>query len=281
MLALVFSMAALFLNPMGAKQILYPVNTLMHQLVGIRLVEEWMPLQMNSARGLGLLAVLGSIFLLVIVQRSQLFFDELVVVALGTWLAVSHQRMLFAFGILAAPVLSRLLCTSWDGYDSAHDFPLPNAILISMSLLIAVRGFPGRQNLVNQVNNGSPVKAVEFIQTHHLSGPMLNDYIYGGYLIWAAPEHSVFVDGRSDVFEWTGVLAEFGKWAMLQSDPNTLLDKYNISFCVLARTSPMAHVLPLLPNWKTVYSDNMSSIFVRTSDVGQTQSKTAASSTRE
>ena len=110
---------------------------------------------------------------------------------------------------------------------------------------------------------------------------MLNDYTYGGYLIWAAPEHPVFVDGRSDVFEWTGVLAEFGRWAMLQSDPNTLLDKYNISFCVLARTSPMAHVLPLLPNWKTIYSDNMSTIFLRTSGVGQTQSKTVASSTRE
>jgi hypothetical protein len=281
MLALLLSLASLFLNPVGVQQLLYPLNTLLHQSIGLSEVQEWMPLTMNSARGLGLLAVLACIFLLVIVQRSQLFLEELVVVALGTWLAISHQRMLFAFGILAAPVVSRLLSSCWDGYDAARDFPLPNAILISMSMLIAVWGFPGRQNLVNQVNNGSPVRAVEFIQTHHLSGPMLNDYIYGGYLIWALPEHPVFVDGRSDIFEWTGVLAEFGKWAMLQSNPNTLLDKYGIDFCLLARTSPMAHVLPLLPNWKTIYSDNMSTIFVRTSDVGQTQSKAAASSSRE
>ena len=280
-LALLLSLASLFLNPVGVQQVLYPLNTLLHQSIGLGVVQEWMPLTMNSARGLGLLAVLGLIFLLVIVQRSQLFFDEVVVVALGAWLAVSHQRMLFVFGILAAPVLSRLLCTSWDAYDPARDFPLPNAILISTFLLIVLRGFPDRQNLVNQVNNASPVKAVEFIQTHHLSGPMLNDYIYGGYLIWMVPEHPVFIDGRSDVFEWTGLLSEFGKWAMLQTNPNTLLDKYNISFCVLTRTSPMAHVLPLLPNWKAVYSDNMSSIFVRTSGVGQTHSRTAASSIRE
>ncbi len=277
MLALLLSLASLFLNPDGVHQMLYPLNTLLHQSIGLSEVQEWMPLTMNSARGLGLLATLGLIFLLVIVQRSQLFLDELVVVALGTWLAVSHQRMLFVFGILAAPVLSRLLRTSWDDYDPARDFPLPNSILISMSMLIAIWGFPDRQNLVNQVNNGSPVKAVEFIQTHPLPGHMLNDYTYGGYLIWAAPEHPVFVDGRSDVFEWTGVLAEFGKWAMLQSDPNTLLDKYNIGFCLLARTSPMAHVLPFLPNWKAVYSDNQSIIFVRTSDASQPQSKTAAS----
>ena len=95
---------------------------------------------------------------------------------------------------------------------------------------------------------------------------MINDYVYGGYLIWAAPDHPVFVDGRGDVFEWSGVLAEFGRWATLQENPNILLDKYGVNFCVLARTSPMAQVLQLLPNWKAVYSDQMSMIFVRTPD---------------
>ena len=96
-------------------------------------------------------------------------------------------------------------------------------------------------------------------------------------MIWAAPDHPVFVDGRGDVFEWSGVLAEFGRWAMLQDDPNTLL-----RFCMLARTSPMAHVLPLLPNWKSVYADNMSLIFVRTSDeIPSAQSAVALSKTNQ
>jgi hypothetical protein len=263
--ALILSTGALFLNPVGVRQVLYPLNTLLHQPIGLSYVDEWMPLSMTSARGVGLLVVLGCIFLLVIVQRSELFWHELVVLAVGTWLAISHRRMLFVFGILAAPVLSRLLAPLWDGYDTTRDLPLPNAILIAISLLIVMSGFPSSQNLTKQVNEQSPVQAVEYIQTHHLSGHMLNDYLYGGYLIWAAPDHPVFLDGRSDVFEWTGVLSEFGKWAMLQSNPNTLLDKYNISFCLLARTSPIAHVLPLLPNWKTVYSDNVSTIFIRTS----------------
>lgn len=262
--ALVFSLTALFLNPVGVTQVLYPLNTLLHQPVGLSMVDEWMPLRMSDARGLGFLAVFGCLPLLVITQRSELFFDEFIVLATGSWLAVSHQRMVFVFGILAAPVLSRLLSTCWDGYDATQDRPLPNAILIAISVLIVVLGFPNRHSLAQQVENGSPVKAVEFIQTHHLSGPMLNEYAYGGYLIWAAPDHPVFIDGRGDVFEWTGVFAQFGKWATLQSNPNTLLDKYGIRFCVLGRTSPMTHVLPLLPNWKSVYSDNMTTIFVRT-----------------
>ncbi len=264
-LALLLSTAALFLNPIGIRQILYPINTLLHQPIGLSQSEEWLPPQMNGGRGLGLLVLLGGILLLVIVQRSELFWDELVVLALGTWLGVSHQRMLFVFGILAAPIVSRLLAHSWEGYDAAQDHPILNAGLMGASLLVILWGFPNRQNLIRQVDQGNPTQAVTFIQTHHLAGNMLNDYVYGGYLIWAAPDHPVFVDGRSDVFEWTGVLAAYGKWAFLQSDPNMLLDQYNISFCLLARNSPMAHVLPFLPNWRPIYTDHLATIFLRSS----------------
>jgi hypothetical protein len=261
--SLLLSTAALFLNPVGAKQVFYPLNIMLHQPGNLAYVYEWLPLQMNQSRGIGLMAVLGCILLLVIVRRSELFWDELVVLSLGTWLAVSHQRMAFVFGILAAPILSRLLSTCWDGYDIAQDLPFPNAVLIVISMLVAFWGFPNRQNLAKQIDEGSPTKAVEFIRDHHISGNMLNEYAYGGFLIWRTPEHPVFVDGNADTFEWTGVLAEYVKWTTLQSDPNTLLNKYKVDFCLLDRTSPMARVFPLLPNWKPVYSDDHSVMFVR------------------
>jgi hypothetical protein len=92
---------------------------------------------------------------------------------------------------------------------------------------------------------------------------MLNAFDYGGYLIWALPEQPVFLDGRADVYEWSGVLDEFAKWATLQSDPNALLNKYDVNFCILERGSLSANVMPLLPNWKVVYFDDVSVIFVR------------------
>ena len=261
--ALAISVFALLLNPVGIKQILYPLNTLFHQTVGLSQVSEWQPLLLGDVRGLALLGVLGCIFLIVVVRKSELLWHELLLLALGTWLAASHRRLLFPFGILAAPILSRLLANSWDEYTAEQDRPLPNAVLITLSLLIAFWAFPSRQNLTKQVEEHSPVKAVEFIKTHNLSGPMVNEWVDGGYLIWAAPEHPVFIDGRADVFEWTGVLTEYGKWAMLQSPPAALLDKYNIGFCLLARESPMAFVLPLFPDWRSVYSDDNYVIFVR------------------
>jgi hypothetical protein len=262
-LALVLSAAALFINPVGPRLVLYPLNTMMDPVMSFNPVTEWQPLQFSDPRGFALLAVLGCIFLLVIVRRTQLYWQELLMLTLGTWLAASHVRMLFVFGILAAPVLSRLLSTTWDGYDAKRDLPLPNAVLITASLFTVFLAFPNRQNLATQVEEHSPVKAVDFIKTHHLSGPMLNEWAYGGYLIWAAPDHPVFIDGRGDVFEWAGVLDQFGKWMQFQTNPNTLPDKYGISFCLLSRGSPMVTVLSLLPNWKVVYSDNISVIVAR------------------
>jgi hypothetical protein len=205
------------------------------------------------------------VFLVLILRRSEvLFLDELILLAASTWMALSHRRMAFVFGILAAPIVSRLLAKFWEGYDAEKDLPVANAVLIAVAAAAAFLAFPSRESLAKQVDDGSPVKAVEYIKTHHLAGNMLNTYGDGGYLIWALPEHPVFIDGRADLYEWVGVLGVFGRWAMLESDPNALLDKYQIGFCLLDRNSPMTRVLPLLRNWKEVYSDDASVIFVRT-----------------
>ncbi len=261
--SLLLSCAALFVNPVGIEQILYPVDTLLHMPLLVGNVAEYAPLNMTEARGIALLGILLVSFLLLAMRRSTLYWEELILLAIGTWMAVSHMRMLFVFGILSAPVLSRQLATQWDAYDEAGDRPGLNAAFLLLALVVAYFGFPDRANLEQQVEDGSPVKALEFVRAHHLAGPMLNDHVYGGYLLWAAPEYSVFIDGRTDVFEWTGVLREFGEWATLQTDPNLLLDKYKVNFCILTRESPMIRVLPLLPNWKLVYEDSNSAVMER------------------
>jgi hypothetical protein len=261
--ALMLTVPALCLNPLGVKQVLYPLALMAHQPINLSQVGEWQPLQLNDGRGLGLLAVLGALFLVLVVRRSELYWDELVMLMLGIWLAASHRRLVFVFGILAAPILSRLLSPLWDGYDAEKDRVLPNAVLIVASLLIAYWSFPSLKNLSGQVDQQSPVKAVEFINDHHLSGRMLNDYNFGGYLTWAAPKQRVFVYGGGDIIDWGGIVNEYLTWATLQSDPKTLLDKYNVDFCILSPQSPMVRVLPLLGNWKSVYTDANSVIFVR------------------
>ncbi|HEY4381524.1 MAG TPA: hypothetical protein VGN01_14335 [Acidobacteriaceae bacterium] len=262
-LALGLSICALFLNPIGIHQILYPLDTLLHQPIGLANSDEWQALQLNDPRGLALLAVLGCIGLTILIRRSELFWHELLFLLLGTWLAAGHRRMLFVFGILVAPILCRLVADLWDYYEPERDLPTANAVLLVLSLTAVYFAFPRPTDLEAQVQARSPSRAVEFIQSHHLSGPIVNEYAYGGYLIWAAPDYPVFVDGRADVFEETGVLADFGNWAMLQAPPADLLNRYHVNLCLLSKNSPMRFVLPLVPGWTLAYSDDLSVVFVR------------------
>jgi hypothetical protein len=262
--SIALSCAALFVNPVGFKQVLYPFDNLMNMQTMIVNVEEWAPLNLTEARGIGVLAVLLCIALLIAARKAEIYLDELLVLAAGAWLAFEHTRMMILFGILAAPTLCRQLANVWENYEPEKDRILPNAVLIGISIVIVVLAFPSRQNLERQVESTSPVKAVQYIKANQLSGHMLNDYTYGGYLIWAAPEYPVMMDGRADLYEWTGFLEEYAHWAKLEEDPNLLLEKYNVNFCLLSTHSQMTNVLPLLRDWKLVYSDDLAKVFVRT-----------------
>jgi hypothetical protein len=44
-----------------------------------------------------------------------------------------------------------------------------------------------------------------------------------------------------------------------------MVDKYRIDFCLLSRKSPMTRVLPMVPGWQQIYSDEGSVIFQRSS----------------
>ena len=264
-MSLLFSSAAAFLNPLGAKLVFYPLDTLLRQPVALSQVEEWHPLVPSDPREVALLGLACSVFLYLIARRSErLYLHEFALLIMSGWFALNHRRMSFAFGILAGPVISRLLSNWWDKYDAGKDSRVANAALVAAAAVVVFLAFPSRKSLERQVSDGNPVAAVNYIKTHNLPGNMLNSYVYGGYLMWAMPEHPVFIDGRADLYEWAGVLSEFGRWAMIESDPNALLDKYDVSFCLLERDAPMAHVLPLMHNWQRVYSDDKSVIFART-----------------
>jgi hypothetical protein len=258
------SAVAMFLNPVGYKQVLYPLEALFHLTVNVSAIQEWRPLDFTTARGIAVLVVVAVLLLLILCQRANLFLEELLLVAAGVWLAASHQRMTFVFGILVAPILSRLLAPLWDNYSLASDRPLANSVLMAASLVVLYAAFPNDANLAKQVVKGNPTGAVAYLHTHPLTGHMLNEWVDGGYLIWAAREHPVFIDGRGDMYSQNGVYNDFAGWAMIQSDPRDLLNKYKVDFCVLANGSAMSHVMSLMPEWRRVFSDDKSIIFVRT-----------------
>ena len=264
-----FSVIALFVNPVGWPLLAYPLRTIFDHRMQLDAVTEWQKLSFDDVRAFGLLGLAAAILLIALVRRTVLYLDEVALLAVAFGMAVLHQRFLFAWGIIAAPIVCRQLADVWEGYLPARDRILPNAILIAGSLGLAVAAFPAQSELSAQVQRGNPVEAVDFIRTAHLSsrltGRMLNEYVYGGYLSWALPQQKVFIDGRADVYAWTGVFADYGKWATLREDPNRLLDHYQIDWCLLSQSAPLTRVMRYLPGWIERYSDSQAVIFARDS----------------
>jgi hypothetical protein len=262
-IASVLSLAALTINPIGLKLALNPLAAMGKLPLNLTQVQEWLPPQFDTGRGFCLLAVTGLIVLVPLLRRIELTIQELLLTVLVFGFAILHERMVFLFGILAAPTLCRVLADLWDRYEPEHDHPILNGILILVSLFAVIWAFPSRHSIDLQVRNGNPVKALEYIKRSGLPGRMLNEYVYGGYLIWAAPEHKVFIDGRGDIFELAGVLTDYGDFVRVYANPRIVLDKYRINFCLLSSQDPVSQVLPLLPEWKLVYSDNLAKVFAR------------------
>jgi hypothetical protein len=258
--------AALCCNPVGIHLLLYPLNTLFQQSTGMNAVEEWLPPDLRSPRAIGMLGAVFGLLLISLLRRSELRLRELLLVLAAFGLALQHARMLFLFGIVVSPVLCRLLGPEL-GTSEERKHPIANAAIIFAGLAAIAWAFPTSAGIQDQIRKTSPVAAVDYIRRTGLSGPMLNEYVFGGYLIWALPQEKVFIDGRADVFDWTGIFPEYGRWATLSEDPNLLLDKHHIRFCLLASGAPMARVLPYLPGWHKVYSDDVAVVFVRESPI--------------
>jgi hypothetical protein len=265
--ASIASIAALFCNPTGWKLVTFPFSVLFLQHTGLSMVQEWFPLPFWNERTPGLIMIMVGAALAAAARRVEIRLEELILVSIAAAMAVQHQRMLFLFGIMAAPVVSRLLADCWERYDAKRDLPVANAVCIAIAAIVVAASFPSQAELESQISKTSPVGAVEFIRKAHLPGPMLNDYLFGDYLMWALPEQKVFIDGRSEVYEFNGVLESFRRWAYLEEDPQIMLNKYHIQFCLLNSGNPLGNVIPYLPGWHKAYNDKQASVFVHQDQV--------------
>ncbi|RPJ42915.1 MAG: hypothetical protein EHM19_09695 [Candidatus Latescibacterota bacterium] len=108
-----------------------------------------------------------------------------------------------------------------------------------------------------------PVAAVRFIQKHDLTGPIFNDYNFGGYLLWKAwPDIPVFVDGRIEVYRGE-VLDDYLRVSNAQPGWEETVRRYGITFFIVRPERDVTRALLASGNWDLAYFDYNSAIFVR------------------
>jgi hypothetical protein len=161
---------------------------------------------------------------------------------------------------LLATVLARCI----PAYDRQKDRWALNAAIIAIVLIGMIHYFPPQSDLQKKVAEKFPVAAVEYLNQHPVPGPMFNSYGFGGYLVWSRwPEHKVFIDGRSELYERGGVLNDYMQVLNIRPAALSILRAYGIQSCLLDREESFATVLNALPDWQKVYSDDRSVLFVR------------------
>ena len=108
-----------------------------------------------------------------------------------------------------------------------------------------------------------PYHAVEYLKQNPIPERILNDFNWGGYLVWQIPGIKTFIDGRMDNFIING--ESFAKQYLtivnLMPGWEDLMEKYQFDTVFLATHHPIVAVLRILPEWKLVYEDDIAVIF--------------------
>ena len=108
----------------------------------------------------------------------------------------------------------------------------------------------------------APAPALDHALKANVNGPVLNDYDFGGYLIFRGIP--TFIDGRTLFFGKQFALDYFDATALGAGDKlEQLADAYKVSWTLLrSRSAPALH-FDHSPGWRRIYADDVAVVHVR------------------
>jgi hypothetical protein len=262
--AFLASLVALTVTPYGPKLAAFPVDmAFSHPTISTSIV-EWLPMPFNSPPGKLLLALLVGFALAQVSLGLTWQLAEFTLFLCGLVAACLHARLVLIFVPFCTPLLAVILSRWVPPYEPEKDKLAINAVVIMAIVFGITLFFPSRKQLESRVAEQWPVKAVQYLQQHPPPLPMFNAYAYGGYLIYALDGRiKVFIDGRTDLYDQIGVLADHGRISRVDPIALHLLEVYNVQSCLIDRNEALGTLLAALPRWQKVYADGQSALFVR------------------
>ena len=258
------SVAALFVNPHGYRLVLYPFDLAFRQKLNIAHVMEWVSVDFHDARGKIVLALLIGLLLAALLSDQRWKLAELGLVLFALYSGLTYIRFLFLLGIVVAPLLAKIL-DFLPPYQPEIDKPLLNVLFMGAMVTGMARYYPTTPALERSVAEHYPTEMLPFLRSHALKGPMLNEYLWGGYLGWNDRNLKVFIDSRVDLFEYAGVLQDYLDLLALKK-PQSILDKYQIRYVLFPPGQPLTYALEHDPGWKVVTKNQVSVLLERVSE---------------
>jgi hypothetical protein len=258
------SVAVLPFTPYGTRLAAVPLEYANSLPLNLSDIIEWQPLSANLWEAKLLLLLLFAFIVAQIVFHFRYRIEEFGLFLLVAYLTFVHFRFAIVYAIIFAPLAAEILVRWMPTYDPKVDKPGINALLMIAVAIGMVWFLPSQNALAKNVARTYPVDAVRYLKAHPIPGHMFNDYSYGGYLVWTmAPETKVFIDGRGNIYEPTGVFLAYTDVVSLKPDTMAVLQCYQVNYCLIPQDSALATLLTASSGWKEVYKDSLSAIFVR------------------
>lgn len=240
---------ASLLTPQGIAGWWFPFK-LMSLGFALSFVGEW------HAPALGLLQplVLWLIALLAFAVASGLrapLYRVLMVAGLVA-MALSHTRNAELMAVLAPLLLAAPAARFVRPSQSPSGLETRSIVALALAV-VAMTGAAALRGYAHDNPAIAPAPALAAAERAGLTGPVFNDYDFGGYLIFQglAP----FVDGRIDLYGDDFMRAYAAALAAEGGSLQGLLDRYGIAWTLLQPNAPAVAALDRDPDWERVYAD--------------------------
>ena len=264
------SLALMPLNPLGLQVFAVPFDTI--GIGGLRAyIQEWQSPDFSQAQTWGLILLLAALIGAMVASRRRLDATESILVIGTLCLALLSGRNLSLFAVVATPLASihihaALSRKRWLFPRRTLESPRRVAINLALIALVAIGTILHVEYVTNErtVNRALllnfPVDAVRHLKASKLEGKLFNSYNWGGYLIFMAPQHPVFIDGRTDLYR--DFLDDFV--AVLSDDAwLRLFTQWDVRIALIETASHLAVQLEAAVDWRREYGDNLASLYVR------------------
>jgi hypothetical protein len=190
-------------------------------------------------------------------------------------LALQHVRGLAIFGLtlplmIAHPLQQQFafLRPTTDRFPlfDMHRFrPLVTGVALVATLVAAsllTTAYVTLRPVETPPNHFAPATALDYALKANVTGPVLNDYDFGGYLIFR--EIPTFIDGRTLPFGKRFALDYFEATALGAGGKlEQLADAYKVSWTLLRTNSAAALHFDHSPGWRRIYADDVAVVHVR------------------
>jgi hypothetical protein len=199
---------------------------------------------------------------------------RLVLVAGLLYLAFGHARHADLLAVAAplavmaalAPQVARLLrglptSTLTEAFIRMARPALPPATALALAIAVLVCLPVGLRPIERAGDPATPAAALHAAQAVGLTGPVFNEYGYGGYLIFMGVP--TFIDGRMEMYGSDFVARYLAAQRGREPALSEMLDRYHIVWTLLNPDAGAIMELDHLPGWRRAYADEQAVIHVR------------------